>query len=470
MKKRCVISLILALCLFMGVLAPAVFAAEETNSCHGLNAGQALVSAEKKLDTAKVVLLYEMNTETLVYHYDADKLINPTGLVKLLTVLVALEQGNLDDVVTVYQTTLNTVAIGSVSARLKSGEELTLRDLLYCIMVSSANDACAVVAAHIGGNQEGFVDMMNAKAAELGCTSSNFVNAHGLSDENQSTARDLAIITLAALENPLFREMFALTEYTVEATNKSEARNLKSTNNMMREDKANYDARVTGGKPAAATNTDRSMICTAQVGSANYLCVVMSAKGTMSENGLAIVRYGIYEEVSALLDYAAGDFTVRQILDDSQVMYQHSVFGGANDVLLRPSADISVVLPKDCDAQKLRYDSVVDSQNLTAPISKGQKLGTLTIRYDGLVMGTCDLLAVAAVAGVGTQIQDAERLEITADQRSEQWKTLLTGIALALLALGAVVLVILVIYRALKSRKIRFRQRRRARNRKRSRS
>lgn len=469
MKKRCVISVILTLCMLLGVFAPAVSAAEKTNSCHGMNAGQALISDQKKLDTAKVVLLYEMNTQTLVYNYDADKLINPTGLVKLLTVLVALEQGNLDDVVTVYQTTLNTVAIGAVSARLKSGEELTLRDLLYCIMVSSANDACAVVAAHIGGNQEGFVEMMNAKAAELGCTSSHFVDAHGLSDENQSTARDLAIITLAALENPLFREMFALTEYTVEATNKSDARSLKSTNNMMREDKANYDSRVTGGKPAAASNTDRSMICTAQIGSANYLCVVMSAKGTMSEDGLAIVRYGIYEEVSALLDYAAGDFEVRQILDDSQVMYQYSVFGGENDVLLRPSADISVVLPKDCDIQKLQFDSTVEPEGLTAPISLGEKLGTLTIRYDGLVMGACDLLAVAAVAGEGTQIQNAERLEIVVDQRSEQWKNLLTGVALILLALGVVVLAVLVICRALKARKIRSHQRRRARNRKRSR-
>lgn len=470
MKKRCILSILLALCLLLGAFSPAASATEATYSCSGLNAAQPLDSSGEKLDTAKVALLYEMNTQTLVYSYDADKLINPTGLVKLLTVLVALEKGDLDEMVTVYQATLNTVAIGSVSARLRAGEELTLRDLLHCIMVSSANDACAVVAAHIGGNQEGFAEMMNAKAAELGCTSSHFTNAHGLTDENQySTARDLAIITMAALENPQFREMFALTEYTVEATNKSEVRNLKSTNNMMREDKANYDARITGGKPAAATNTDRSMICTAQVGTANYLCVVMSAKGTMSEDGFAIVRYGIYEEVSALLDYASAGFEVRQILDDSQTLYQHNVMGGENDVLLRPSTDVSVVLPKDCDVQNLHFDSMVDPQALTAPISLGQNLGTLTIRYGGLVMGTCDLLAVAAVAGEGTQIQDAQRQEIVDDQEDEQWKTILGWVAILLLVLGAVVLVLIGLIRGLRARRLRFQQRRRAKKRKRSR-
>lgn len=455
--------------MLLGAFSPAS-ALDADNSCHGLLAPQALDASGKKLDTAKIALLYEMNTQTLVYSYNADKQVNPTGLVKLLTVLVALEKGNLDDMVKVYQTTLNTVAIGAVSARLKSGEELPLRDLLHCIMVSSANDACAVVAAHIGGNQQGFVDMMNAKAQELGCTGSHFTNAHGLTDEAQySTARDLAIITLAALENPLFREMFALTEYTVAATNKSDVRNLKTTNNMMREGGANFDGRVTGGKPAAATNTDRSMICTAQIGDASYLCVVMNAKGTTTENGLAMVRYGIFEEMTALLDHASAGFEVRQILDESQTMYQYSVAGGENDVLLRPSANVSVVLPKDCDAEKLTFENTVDPQSLTAPIALGQKVGSLTIRYGNLVMGTCDLLAVTAVKKAGTTIQDAERLEVSGAGDSPLWKTILVYAAAVLVAGAVLTVVIIVTLRALRSRRIRFQQRRRARNRKRSR-
>lgn len=470
MKKTFSICIVLVLSILLGALAMPAYAQDSENSCHGLQAKLALESAQKKLDTAKSVILYELGTGTMVYSYNADRQVNPTGLVKLLTVMIALEVGNLDDMVKVHQSTLNTVAVGSVSAGLKSGEEISLRDLLYCIMVSSANDACAVVASHLGGDQAGFVAMINEKARSLGCTASNFTNAHGLNDSKQySTARDLAIITAAALENPLFSEMFSITNYTVAATNKVDERNLKTTNNMMREGSANYDSRVTGGKPAAATTTDRSMICTAQVGDARYLCVVMNTKGTVTEDGLAIVRYGIFEEMSALLNYASATFEVRQILDDSQALYQHTVANGANDVVLRPSEDVFVVLPVDCDASMLHFAKTVDMGNLAAPVTGGTKLGNLIISYAGMVMGQCDLLAMTDVAVQGTDIQQADRNDAQAQQGDSLWSTVLSYAAFILLGLVALVALISLLVRALRNSKIRAQQRRRARNHKRSR-
>lgn len=469
MKKNLPICIILVICLLLGSAPLPVAAGNDDVSCHTLWADIPLDSSGKKLDTAKSVILYELSTDTLVYGYQPDRQIDPTGLVKLLTVLVALEKGNLDDMVTVHQSTLNTVAVGAVSAKLKAGEEISLRDLLYCVMVSSANDACAVIAAHIGGDQAGFVSMMNAKARELGCTASNFTNAHGLSSENQySTARDLAIITHSALQNPTFAEMFAVTGYTVAATNKSEQRELKTTNNMMRQNLSNYDERVTGGKPAAATTTDRSMICTAQIGTANYLCVVMNTKGEVSEDGLSIIRYGIFEEMSALLDYAQAGFEVRQILDDSQALYQYDVPGGENGVILRPASDVSVVLPKDCDVEKLGFTHQVDASGLSAPISIGQKLGSITISYGYLIMGSCDLLAMHPVAAQGTSITPSQRVEVDRQEKTSIWKQLIVYAAFILLGILAVVAMISTLVRAVRNAKIRKQQRRRARNRKRS--
>lgn len=470
MKKTFSICIILVVCLLISVMNIRSSAVTEGISCHSLAADVALDSTGKKLDTAKSVVLYELNTDTLVYSYNADSLTNPTGLVKLLTVLVAIEYGDLQDMITVKQSTLNTVAVGAKSAKLKSGEELSLRDLLYCVMVYSANDACAVIAAHIGGGQAGFVEMLNAKARELGCTASNFTNAHGLNDEAQySTARDLAIITKAALNNPVFLEMFGMTACTIEATNKSDARNYSTTNNMMREDLSNYDSRVTGGKPAAATNTDRSMICTAEVGTARYLCVVMNARGEVSENGLSIVRYGIFEEMSALLTYAQDGFEVRQILDDSQSLYHYDVYGGENGVVLRPSMDVSVVLPKDCDAEQLHFSHTVDMSVLNAPLAQSQKLGQLTISYGNLIMGTCDLLAMNSVAQSGTSILDADRLDVSGQEETSFWKQLLSYAAFILLGILILVLLITALVRAVRNAKIRKQQRRRARSRKRSR-
>ena len=472
MKKRSLICIILVHCLLLGLWALPVSAANDGVSCYTLQADLALDTSGKKLDTAKSVILYELNTDTLVYSYNADRRVDPTGLVKLLTVLVALEHGNLDDVVHVYQSTLNTVAMGAVSAGLRSGEEISLRDLLYCVMVASANDACAVIAAHIGGDQAKFVQMMNDKARSLGCNASNFTNAHGLTDAAQfSTARDLAIIVEAALENALFREMFGLTGYTVPATNKSEQRELKTTNNMMRQNVQNYDARVTGGKPAAATNTDRSMICTAQVDTAHYLCVVMNAEAQVEETdrGSIVVRYGIFEEMSALLNFAEEGFAVRQILDDSQAIYQYTVPGGENSVILRPSRDYYVVLPKDCDADKLSFAQRLASESLTCPIDLGQKLGTLTISYGNLIMGSCDLLAMNAVAGQGSTITDADRLDISHQEEESIWKQLLSYAAFILLGIVILVALISAVVRAVRNARIRAQQRRRARSRKRSR-
>lgn len=461
MKKTFPISLFLAVCLLLSSIAVPVRAVADEVSCHGLKADLALDGAGKQLDTAKAVILYELGTGTMVYTYNADKQVNPTGLVKFLTVLVALEHGDLNEVVTVKQATLNTVAVGSKSARLKSGEEITLRDLLYCIMVYSANDACAVVAAHIGGNQAGFVEMMNEKAKALGCFDSHFTNAHGLTDSAQySTPRDLAVITAAALENPVFTEMFGMLSCSIPATNQNEAREYNTTNNMMREKDKHYDSRITGGKPAAATNTDRSMICTAQVGNARYLCVVMGAKAEMSEDNMVILRYGIFEEMSALLDYAESKFEVRQILDDSQALYRYPVQGGENGVSIRPSRDVFVVLPKECDVDKLHFDYRLDA-NLTVPVVVGQRLGSLTISYGHLTMGTCELLAMHSVAEQGSTITDAQRVDVERWQEQDFWMTLLSYGAFILL--GGVVLVFVIRALIQRKRNRRFRKERQKR-------
>lgn len=479
MKKNSMIAVILAILLVFSM--PQMAIADETNydltvvsGCSSLRAQVPLGGTEKKVETAKSVILYELNTGTLVYAYNPDMTVNPTGLVKLLTALVAIENGNLDDEVTVYSSTLNTVAIGSVSAGLKGGEVLTLRDLLYCVMVASANDAAAVIAAHIGGNQAGFVEMLNAKALELGCTDSHFANAHGLSDATQySTARDLAIITQAALQNATFVDMFCTKTYTVPATNKADARVLNTTNHMMHDAviKTEVDPRVTGGKPAAASNTDRSMICTAEVGNSRYLCVVMGAAAEVSEDGLSITRWNIFEEVSFLLDFGFANFGVRQVIDENQALYQYTVGGGSCDVVLRPSKSVSVVLPLGFDLDDLHYYNVVDATKLSAPLDKGDVLGTLQVQYGSVYLAVCDLVAMNDVTPAGSAILDAERLEFEEPvEETFNWKPVLIWIGVSVAILAVIAVSVLVAVHVLRNAKLRAQHRRRARNRRRSRS
>ncbi len=476
MKKSRVFSMILAIALLISIITPGVHAVEPNDSavasgCSTLHAKVPLGGSEKKLETAKAAILYELNSGSLIYSWNPDARINPTGLTKLLTVLIALEEGNLDSEVTVQRSTLNTVEIGAVSAKLKSQEIISLRNLLYCIMVSSANDAAAVVAEFIAGTQENFVSKMNAKAKELGCANTHFTDVHGLDSEGQySTARDLAIITEAALKNPTFSEMFSAKEYTVPATNKSDARVLKTTNFMMREDytKTHYDARVTGGKPAAATLTDRSMICTAEVGTSRFLCVVVSAVAKVSENGLSVLSFGNFEETKVLLDFGFRGFSVRQVIDSNQSFAQYPVTGGENDVVVRPSTELKVVLPVDFELKDLVYDNIVDAKLLNAPIQKGDVLGSVQIRYRSVVLGSCDLVAMNPVVKEGSVILPAPAVE--ADEKVEKsgTGTMIMWICIAAGIVVVLAVLILVSVRLIRNAKVRKAHRRRTHSRRRS--
>lgn len=478
MKKTLVISwiLILSLLLFAPCTAASEPVADDVTAqkgCASLQAQVPIGGNQQKLETAKAAILYELNTDTLVYSYQPDMPINPTGLVKLLTAWIAIEFGHMDDMVTVRRSVLDTVAIGAVSAGLKAGEEISVRDLLYCIMVSSANDAAAVLADYISGSQAEFVQKLNDKAAQLGCTGSRFTNVHGLMDPQQtSTARDLAVITAAALENEQFCEMFGTKTYTVPATNKSEPRVLKTTNHMMSDAilKTHVDPRVTGGKPAAATNTDRSMICTAEVGTSRYLCVVMSAAAEVSEDGLSVTRWNIFEEVSFLLDYGFANFAVRQIADHTQAMYQFVVSDGDCDVVLRPSESISVVLPLNFSVSDLSYSDIVDAELLKSPISVGDSLGTLYIQYGSVYVGSCSLVAMSDVRPAGSVILPAERLELPSlVEETIDWSRIFIWFGIVVFALLVCAICVLIGIQVMRNAKLRSIHRRRARDRRRNR-
>ena len=475
MKKKSLICLFLLVSLLLTV---PVAAQEQENpvvtaGCYSLYAQSPLGGEQQKVDTAKAVILYELNTDTLLYAYNPDLPINPTGLVKLLTALVVIENADMAAEVTVKRSVLDTVAIGSVSAGLKAGEILTVRDLLLCVMVASANDASAVLANFVGGTQADFAQMLNRKAESLGCTASNFVNAHGLNAEGQiSTARDLAIIAKAALDNPVFAEMFCAKSCQIPATNLSAERKFNTTNHMMSTAviQTCLDPRVTGGKPAAATNTDRSMICTAEVGTSRYLCVVMGAAAEVSEDGLSITRWNIFEEVSFLLDFGFANYGVRQVIDERQSLFQYSVDGGANAVVLRPSQSVSVLLPLDFDPNLLQYTDSVEDSVLHLPVRIGDTLGMLQVRYESVYLGQCSLVAMNDVLADGTAMEDGERIEKpVVTKKTFPWGKVFmwVGIVLGALALLAVIVMIVIRMAGTMILRVEHRQRASARRRKR---
>lgn len=402
MKKKCSLCLLLIIVLLWNC----GFASAEpaSDSCMTLDAKEALAGKSQLLPTAKAVVLYAPDSDTMVYSWNADELLDPSGMNKIMTALIALEDGDPDAVVTVTSGALSSVETGAMAAGLKAGENLTLRDLLYLMMVGSANDAAAVIAEHIAGSQTAFVSFMNERARELGCTNTVFLNPTGLSADGQySTARDLAKITARALRLEAFVEIFSAIEYTVPASDTSPERKVLTTNYMMSDAsiKGQLDSRVTGGKTGALTSTDRSLISTAEKDGQKYLAVVMSAKGTTNSGGSAIRTYGNFKETKLLLDHAFSQYAKRQLLSADKVMALFAVSGGENDLAVSSRQDVSALMPADMKSERVTYRCEQNTGALSAPVEQGAVVGTVQLWYDNMCVAQSDLVAMHGVKEIG---------------------------------------------------------------------
>ncbi len=438
-NTRKIVVFLCLLTVFLSMSVP-VRAADTSvaSGSHSVDAAVALSENKKILETSKAVILYELNSDTMVYSWNPDDKIYPASMVKLMTAVVALENGNLSDVVTVTRSALSNFTPGSVSANLKRGEELTLEDLLYCLMTHSANDAALVIAEHIAGSQESFVQMMNEKAAAIGCLGTHYSNTHGLHhEETYTTARDIARLLEYGLENPQFEALFTAKSYTVPATNKSEARELNSTNHMMTKAETSkyFDERVTGGKTGATDAAGRCLAVTAEANGMKLLGIVMGAVPTYEMEGIILNTYGSFEEMMQLLDFGCEGFSYRQVFYENQALAQYPVSGGENHAVARPVTPLSTVLPVDVDESMLSW-TYGEAAALTAPLEAGAAITTVQVWYGSVCLAQTALVAMNDVKEYkAPALTDEPQTE--AESLSVLW-WVLGGIALLLVLLLAV--------------------------------
>lgn len=380
------------------------------SGCYSADATQQLIGPELQIKNASAAFLFEKNTQTLLYAQNPDTQLYPSSLVKIMTALLVVEQGNLTDAVTVSQAALDSVTKDAVSADLLPGEVMTLGDLLYCMMVGSANDAAAVMAEHIAGSQNAFVAMMNEKAVSLGCTATNFVNVHGLHHEQQlTTVRDIAKILSAAIDNELFRAVFSAIAYTVPATNLSQERYLSSQNFLRNNTDMPlyYDARVTGGRTGVANDGTRCLAATAENDGMLLISVLMGAKSELEENSTTIKVFGSFNETKQMLDAGFTGYKPAQILFEGQVLAQRNVTNGENKVSIGPKVAVSTVLPAQVTSQDLSFRYEDGGNSVSAPVGMGDRITGVEIWYGGLCVAKADLYALNEVR-IGKSFQAAQ--------------------------------------------------------------
>lgn len=426
MKKIRFLSLFLIFILITQVITPCFATESSMDASENSEAEESLTEAEEpQTDTpvqlteynfavdyeprAKAAILVELSTNTIVYGKELDKKIYPASLTKIMTCMLALEYGNPEDIVTVSATALENLSEYGSTANLQKGEKLTLRELLYCIMISSANEGCNVIAEHISGSVEEFVSLMNQKAKELGMDSTRYANTHGLHNDNHyTTIRDLAVLSCWAWAHDDFREYATTTVHTVPATNLSDERILHTTNYLISDAKVQkyYYSKASGVKTGFTTPAGGCLVSTASDQGFDYLCIVCGCETLIeSDGGELDMRF---VESKRLFEYAFENYAFVQVLSDTQMLGQPNVTNaaGRGNVVVHSAANASVIMPKNYSAAQIIMNTKFDStQALSAPLAAGQRVGTVTATYQGIQLVTADLVTLTAVESA---IQDTE--------------------------------------------------------------
>ncbi len=425
MRRLRALSALLCAVLLCALLAPCVCAAEEPEI------------------TAGAALLMDATNDTPLFEKNADAKMYPASLTKMMTALLVIEaveagQLSLDQIVTASNTFASGMSYMGSTQEIRPGEQLTLRDLLYCLLVASANESACILAETVAGTVPDFVERMNEKAAALGCAGTHYVNPHGLHDDDHyTTARDLYIIAKAAMEHEIFRTIVSAKKHSIPETNMHAARLFYSTNALLvtwfYKESYLYDKAI-GIKTGTTDEAGYCLVSAAEEGENYEICVVLNAEQIRNASG-SITDRRQFSDSRTLLKWGFANFERKQIVDTQTPLAQVAVtLSDVDHVLVRPASELVCTLPKGVKQEDISQEIVLDADTVEAPVTEGQALGHLTLTLGERELGRVDLVAVTA----------AERSALL--YRVHQIRRFLSGsgvrlvIAAAVLALAVIVL------------------------------
>ena len=330
-------------------------------------------------------IVMELSTGTILYEKNSTEKLYPASITKILTVLIALENSKLDEMVYFSDAAIDNTE-GSGIAR-DYGEEMTMEDCLYAIMLASANECAYAVAEHVAGDIETFAEMMNAKVEELGCVNTHFVNPHGLHNENHYTCSyDMALIGQAAYENEMFRTITGTKARMIPPTNKhAEETPLQNHNKLLhRYQSGNYVYEYcTGGKTGYTTMSNSTLVTFAEKDGMALVSVVMNTD-----------RVSEWTDSIAMFNYGFDNFHLINVLENEagyavQEGKANSSLSG-NEPFVTLDEEANIVLPKSAEFSEA--ESSISYNNQVSDIA-----GTLTYSYAGRIVGTADIIATGVV-------------------------------------------------------------------------
>ena len=333
------------------------------------------VRAEEVGTSATACIIIDEATGRVLLSHNADAPLPMASTTKVMTALLAIELGDLDAPVTCSR---NAFGVPGTSIYLAEGETLTLREMLAGLMLASGNDAAVAIAEHIGGSVDEFCRMMTARAAELGCTDTVFLTPHGLPHEGHyTTAHDLALIAREAMQHAFFRELVSTQRATIPWEGRSYDRVLNNKNRLL----STYEG-ATGVKTGYTKKAGRCLVFGAQRDGIRVIGVVLNCWDWFGEaERLMDLAFERYESVTML---EAGDCVATLPVDASD--------GATVDLVL--ACDLTGVITRGSVPQ-VETDL---PQQLTAPVTAGQPLGTVRLLSGGETVAEAVVVAANSVA------------------------------------------------------------------------
>lgn len=319
-------------------------------------------------------ILIDAKTGAILYEKNAHKPMEPASTTKIMTAILALEKGNLTDIVI---TGKEPPLCDGTRIYIEEGEELTLEQMLYAMLLNSANDAAIAIAEHIAGDVPSFSKMMNEKAKKLGAKNTNFVNPNGLSEEGHlTTAYDLSLMARYAMENlPDFRKIVSTKSLTIPWKGQEWDRQLYNLNKLL----WNYEG-ADGVKTGYTSTAGRTLVASATKNGRRLIAVVLKSND-------------LWNDASKLLDYGFENFQNVSLINKHKNITNTKIKYG-DDVDLITSEDLYVTVP--VDSPKI-YSKIILNPKPTAPIEKGTVLGKLEFYQDKKNIGSINLIAAKDV-------------------------------------------------------------------------
>lgn len=332
---------------------------------------------------APVALLMDMGTGKILYEKNARQKMYPASTTKIMTAILALENRSLTDTATVSYNAIFTVPVGYSNANLQLDEVLTMEQLLYVLLIPSANDAANVIAEDIAGSVESFASMMNTKAREIGCENTHFVNANGVHNEDHySTAYDLALIGRYAMQNETFRKFVSTVRYTLPVTNKYDKadRVFLTTNRLVNPKSGQYYESCTGIKTGYTDAAKNCIVASAKKDNMELVCVIMGAGSDLTTDT------NKFDDCMTLFDYGFGNYKYETLCKANDVFKVITPRNASKD-----TKNLNVLYENNINALMKTDDSSVNfspevelDKKLKAPITKGSVIGKVSYTIDGI--------------------------------------------------------------------------------------